>query len=853
MAEASPLLTVTPKDLGKHLRDVRRRKGLSLSEVARGAGLSRRELVAYERGKIPIPDSDLWVLAGSCGVDVAELLPRTSSPELAVATTDTATTMGDTIAQLRRTQDDAGLAPYLATLNKLRELAPGKRIPVKDRELAAMADALGRDPVALEQRLQAGMHVTPQEAARLREIILPPVQSRTKPRALEAALAEAPAAAEPAEPPAMPSAPPAFLDTPLDAATGHNVDVFEELARLPEPLPLGDPGAPLPDMLATPPPPPEGAVELVDASPLPVNATNGFAAGFANGGSEPMLVDMAAAVWNAADAPPIDVAQRQGSDTWDWSEPPSPPLSAHTADPDVWDPTPWQPPAPGSGSETPPAFWEGTDDWAAPAEASIATPETTAAPETGEPAPADTWSSPPDDWESPDSWNPADSPAPHDSLPADPLAPDPLAPEGAWATTGWEQAQWGAEPWSGAPAEPATDATTTGPWAADDPWTAHEWPDDLTGETDPVEAEPVEAESFTTETFTTETFTTETFTTETFTTGPFDAELIEASPFDAAPFDAAPFAAAGLAAAPVDDGPWDHHPDPEAVSTGFYVDWGTPETADAPTAWQSPADPDPGDLVTPTFDEVPLVPPSREPEPVETVETVDDDALPPIMWRADPELPAPSPAPEIETDAELSIGIAPGPGLEPEPAVEQFVAAGDDWQLGNALPLVEVRGQGALVMRRADERWALADVTTGSDFVLEVDVDFRSGPGLGVLFRASVDEAGRMSGYSFDVDPIYDGGGYLVRQWQSDRELWNPIARAGTGDPASMYGPLTVRLVVVDDRLVALVNGAEVLDVENLKQASTDRGREAAAGDRVGIQAWSSSDLVIDTLRVAER
>ena len=67
-----------------------------------------------------------------------------------------------------------------------------------------------------------------------------------------------------------------------------------------------------------------------------------------------------------------------------------------------------------------------------------------------------------------------------------------------------------------------------------------------------------------------------------------------------------------------------------------------------------------------------------------------------------------------------------------------------------------------------------------------------------------------------------------------------------------MYGPLTVRLEVTGDRLIALVNGVEVLTVENLKQASADRGREAADGDRVGVQAWSSSDLVIDTLRVAE-
>src|SRR5262245_56006192 len=82
MAETSTLPALSPRQLGKHLREVRRRKGLSLSEVARGAGLKRRELHAYEKGTVAIPDSDLFVLAGSCGVDVSELRPPQSLPEL---------------------------------------------------------------------------------------------------------------------------------------------------------------------------------------------------------------------------------------------------------------------------------------------------------------------------------------------------------------------------------------------------------------------------------------------------------------------------------------------------------------------------------------------------------------------------------------------------------------------------------------------------------------------------------------------------------------------------------------------------------------------------------------------------
>ena len=122
MAEATTQIQVTPKQLGKHLRTIRRKKGLSLSEVARGAGLSRRELVAYERGKLPIPESDLWVLAGSCGVDVAELMPSSSALELTEAAN--ATSVGDTVSQLRRGQEDAGVTQYLHTLHKLQALPP---------------------------------------------------------------------------------------------------------------------------------------------------------------------------------------------------------------------------------------------------------------------------------------------------------------------------------------------------------------------------------------------------------------------------------------------------------------------------------------------------------------------------------------------------------------------------------------------------------------------------------------------------------------------------------------------------------------------------------------------------------
>jgi hypothetical protein len=298
--------------------------------------------------------------------------------------------------------------------------------------------------------------------------------------------------------------------------------------------------------------------------------------------------------------------------------------------------------------------------------------------------------------------------------------------------------------------------------------------------------------------------------------------------------------------------PWAHEPDPQATSTGFYVDWGEPEdsTKAEPAAWEAlapPADP-------PAFETYTAVEPQPEPEPeqafalredeqpatastdtfdtldtLDTYETFDvaveddtpepdfeagPDPLPTISWRPQwDDTPAPVAA-AVAVAASAVVAVeeatiaAPEPqflpGPEPEPVREErFVVAGSEWELGNALPLVEVRSTGSLVMRRADERWALADVVVSTDFALEVYLDFRSGPGFGVLFRAETDAEGRMSGYSFDIDPVYEGGGYLVREWKADRELWNPIAHVAAANPQELHGLLAVRLTVDDDRLVA--------------------------------------------------
>ncbi|HZP29629.1 MAG TPA: helix-turn-helix transcriptional regulator [Acidimicrobiia bacterium] len=67
-----------------HLKALRRAHGLSRAQVARSAGLTRRELRRYERGRA-VSETDLRSIAGSCGVDVEDLVGAAVGPELRAA------------------------------------------------------------------------------------------------------------------------------------------------------------------------------------------------------------------------------------------------------------------------------------------------------------------------------------------------------------------------------------------------------------------------------------------------------------------------------------------------------------------------------------------------------------------------------------------------------------------------------------------------------------------------------------------------------------------------------------------------------------------------------------------------
>jgi hypothetical protein len=216
-----------------------------------------------------------------------------------------------------------------------------------------------------------------------------------------------------------------------------------------------------------------------------------------------------------------------------------------------------------------------------------------------------------------------------------------------------------------------------------------------------------------------------------------------------------------------------------------------------------------------------------------------------------PPLAPPAPPPPV---APIAWNATTHPGPDPSATVASgpvFERAGSNWRVGGIFPATATADDGALALRRADARWALADVDAPGDFMLDAAVDFTAGSGFGVLFRASVDEGDRVSGYSFDIDPIAGGGGYLVRQWEDNRQHWRPLAQAGVTDPTLLFGRHTVSVSLRADQLTVVVDGETVLLVPALSRCSVELGREPCRGPHIGVQAWATTEVTVDSFRVA--
>ena len=163
---------ISSRRLGAALHEARVTAGLSRLETAARAGCTTRQLRAFERGEAQPDDAQMERLALACSRPLGAIVPTRDDAPVALA--DGRLHVGESSTSLRSDEPptEEVLRSYLGVVYEMRDSKPGARIPLRDRDLDALAVALGSDPEIVETRLVELMDVTREEAAAMRSALI---------------------------------------------------------------------------------------------------------------------------------------------------------------------------------------------------------------------------------------------------------------------------------------------------------------------------------------------------------------------------------------------------------------------------------------------------------------------------------------------------------------------------------------------------------------------------------------------------------------------------------------------------------------------------------------------------------
>ena len=141
--EHPPELLVPPKRLGMLLAQARLSRGLSLAEASAelGGDWSSFDLLEVETGRRPVFDPELEVLTGLYHIPTTSLVPDRSF--LIIDLNEGTLGVG-----AHQTSFDEGaqrqdvLTRYLTLVYAMRDLPPGTPVPLRDPDLAVLADSM---------------------------------------------------------------------------------------------------------------------------------------------------------------------------------------------------------------------------------------------------------------------------------------------------------------------------------------------------------------------------------------------------------------------------------------------------------------------------------------------------------------------------------------------------------------------------------------------------------------------------------------------------------------------------------------------------------------------------------------
>ncbi|HUF33064.1 MAG TPA: helix-turn-helix domain-containing protein [Acidimicrobiales bacterium] len=168
LAPVTDVASTPPARIGWHLQRAREAVGLSVDDASASTGLTVATITDLEHGRRLLSVADHDRLATAYGVEGSALIP----PRTPVVVDEAARVirLGEREADLGDEADV--LASYLSLVYDVRGAQPGKRIPLRDEDIDALAAVVGDDPDQIEDRLIELMGCTRDEARSLRALLL---------------------------------------------------------------------------------------------------------------------------------------------------------------------------------------------------------------------------------------------------------------------------------------------------------------------------------------------------------------------------------------------------------------------------------------------------------------------------------------------------------------------------------------------------------------------------------------------------------------------------------------------------------------------------------------------------------
>jgi Flp pilus assembly pilin Flp len=129
----------------------------------------------------------------------------------------------------------------------------------------------------------------------------------------------------------------------------------------------------------------------------------------------------------------------------------------------------------------------------------------------------------------------------------------------------------------------------------------------------------------------------------------------------------------------------------------------------------------------------------------------------------------------------------------------------------------------------------------GKDYSVDIRVaQLQNGDGYGVWFRADPNAANGINGYTFQYDPGYGAGEFIIRKWVNGNEQ-GPFARASAAG-FDWNNPHDIKVDAVGNTFTAYVDGKAVI---------TGKDSTYASGT-AGIRTWDSTHATFEDYTISD-